>query len=458
MDGGDSVLTQTRPAYYNALRYADYCGLSSDDKSTIRANNGDRFYEIDTAIIYRYNKDSNEWIAQPDDTEAIDTGIPPMTSETAGYFLSNDGEVTHWQEFASADFIIHLTENNDDTYTSDKTWVQVKAALDSKENMAVSIGNGDSRLPLMVAQIADNGDATFTFGYTQVRVGGQIISSRCINYTHIDNVDVWVDGDIEADMSLYLPLDGGELYGALTLPGNPTNDNHAANKQYVDAGISKCVQLRAANSGQLKAYVQNGDKQDALIVTNSAYPLCLVRYTSGGQVDTNTPSSNNHAANKKYVDDAIANTKQYADNSVLNKLSTTGGAISGNLMIGGDLSVTGSMSVLESPVNGVDVANRGYVDSCLADVVRKNSVAVAGNSSVNVTLSNGVYLFATADNLHGGLVCVAVYDDGETITGLVNLNGWKCDRISSGKGVNLTNTASLDMAVYITSIGEGTYM
>ena len=48
------MITQTRPAYYDAPRYAEYCGLSTDDKSTISANNADRFYELDTSKQYIY--------------------------------------------------------------------------------------------------------------------------------------------------------------------------------------------------------------------------------------------------------------------------------------------------------------------------------------------------------------------------------------------------------------------
>lgn len=62
-----------------------------------------------------------------------------------------------------------------------------------------------------------------------------------------------------------------------------------------------------------------------------------------------------------------------------------------------------------------------------------------------------------SDDMHGGLVFVSVYPSGETINGLVNLNNWKCERINSGSGVTLTNSAASAMTVYITSIGEGTY-
>ena len=62
-----------------------------------------------------------------------------------------------------------------------------------------------------------------------------------------------------------------------------------------------------------------------------------------------TPSDNNHAATKKYVDD--------------NKgLSSTGGNITGDLSIGGKLSVTGVASCTTAPTQGVDLCNKQYVD------------------------------------------------------------------------------------------------
>ena len=636
------MITLERPAYYDSKRYNEYCGLSTDDKTTISAYNGDEFYEINTGKYYKYNQVSSEWVEQPEDTAAIDTGLPPITNETSGHFLSNDGNVTHWREFASADFIIILTESleQDGVYTADKTWVEIKDAFDAKENIAVSVGNGNTRLPLMVAEITDNGDAGFTFGHTKVQTGGQIVATRMIQYSHSSSGDMWSDADTEADLSAYLPLEGGTMNGPLFLSGDPTNDSHAAtkkyvdsrtlevvfrqhesagvttttdigeitnailnkrlvyatldgdtynvsassaaevsfsrvdaereelttisysstshawtkrtnkylpttggtmlgsinmgenaitnvqkihvdgtapiyigptieqgvsaprlvgstsgeaafvkassqseyvpvavgtptlldhavnlrqltqevladaptadgciaNKKYVDDCVAQKVPLVSAKPGELKAYLQNGTKPDVCLVSDAGGAQCIARYTSGGHlIDTHAPTGDNQLANKKYVDDKLA---AYSN-------------VSGSLQIAGDLTVNGSAAVIKAPVNNVDIPNKGYVDtqinSAVADTVRKQSVEVGANSSVNVTLSNGVYLVTTSDNAHGGLTCVAVYPDGETITGLVNLNGWKCEKITNGKGINLTNVVGTSMTVYITLIGEGTY-
>ena len=623
------MITLTRPAYYDNYRYAQYCGLEKDDKSTISASNGDEYYEIDTAKFYRYNEASNEWIEQPSDAAPIDTGLPPMTSETTGHFLSNDGSVTKWQPVASKNFVIHLTEQEDDTYISDKTWMQIKAAFDASENLVVRLDG--SEMPLMNASVANNGNATLVFGYTEIKEQEGNVVTRAINYLHQDDSDIWrdsvaageyvsksgstmtgplrlanapiyeneaiskkyadervlkveftqgSDGIIRADkemseidaayidgkmvigslrediyvltnssgmacifsnvsgtISSYIEYtegawllrtktlfttDGGKMNGNIDMDGRailkaqkihidgqanlylgstieqagtqgvrltstttgeaaflkpdkqnvyapvavgtPTANNHAvtigyltndiladapasngciSNKKYVDDQVATRVPLQSANQGQIKAYVQNGSKPDVCLVSDGGMALCLARYTAKGHlIDQTAPTENNHLTNKQYVD---------------TKVAQTGGNISGDLMVGGSLTINGIGSMMGTPTQDVDLVNKGYLDSSISDVVRKSSVTVGANSSVNVSLSNGAYLLTVSDDMHGGLVFVSVYPSGETINGLVNLNNWKCERINSGSGVTLTNSAAFAMTVYITSIGEGTY-
>ena len=624
------MITLTRPAYYSNFRNNQYCGLSTDDKSTISVSNGDEYYEIDTAKFFRYNEASHEWIEQPDDTTAIDTGLPPITSETMGHFLSNDGSVTKWQSIASKNFVIGLTEDVDNgTYTADKTWVEIKTAYDESQNLVIRLDG--SEMPLMNASMANDGSATLVFGYTEIKEQEGNVVTRAINYLHQDDVDIWrdsvasgeyvsksgstmtgplrlvdtptyeneaiskkyadervlkvafsrgSDGTIHADTEMpdidTAYIDGKMVIGSLNedvyvltnitatacvfsnvsgttssyieyadgawslrtktlyttsggkmdgnidmngrniinaqkihidgqanlylgstiekdgtqgvrltsttageaaflkpdkqnvyapvVVGTPTANNHAvtigyltndiladapasdgciSNKKYVDDQVATRVPLATANQGQIKAYVQNGSKPDVCLVSDGGMALCLARYTAKGHlIDQTAPTENNHLANKQYVD---------------TKVAQTGGNISGDLMVGGSLTINGIGSMMGTPTQNVDLVNKGYLDSSMSDVVRKSSVTVGANSSVNVSLSNGAYLLTVSDDMHGGLVFVSVYPSGETINGLVNLNNWKCERISSGSGVTLTNSAASAMTVYITSIGEGTY-
>lgn len=587
------MITLERPAYFANNRYAEYCGLSTDDKSTIDAYNADMFYEIDTAKYYRYNEASEEWIEQPIQTTAVDIGIPPITAETTGHFLSNDGSVTHWQTIGSKNFVIQLTEHTaQDTYTADKTWVEIKAAYDAKQNIVVRVDS--SELQLMSAQFADNGNkAGFTFGYTEVQTGGQRVSTRAIQYSHNEDGDNWSGADHEADLSGYLPLEGGIMNGALTLAGEPQGDSHAATKKYVDsrtlevvfvqhstAGLTTAIEIQEITNAILNkrfvyatldgdtynvsassaadvsfSHVDTDRKQIDTIYydstshtwskqTNNYLPTSggvmsgninmgenaitnvqkihvdgvapiyigstvesgatnaarLTGVAGGGAafVKANTqgdyatvsvgmPTQLSHAINMGYLaQDVIADqptqahqiaNKEYVDSCTskcVKAVDSPNGVLKAYLQNGArqDVCVVSDSGLISSiarytakghlidqnaPTENNHLTNKQYVDASLSDVVRKTKVTVSGNSSVNVPLSNGVYLLTVSDNGHGGLVCVSVYPDGVTISGIVNLNGWSCTRTQGENSVTLKNVATSNMDVYIMSIGEGNY-
>ena len=417
-----------------------------------------------------------------------------------------------------AKFIINLTEDvGNGTYTADKTWEQIKAAYESNKILAVHIKS--SELPLMNGQIAESGDAGFTFGYTNIILGGNTVSTRAIHYLHNADGDKWEDADKSGE---YLLVNGGAMLGPLTLAsspvneheaadkayvdgrvfkvtftrdqvaglnadktteeinsaitdnkvvigvigadeyrlayhgadgiifsgisgsistnimyvqnawtqttetmlptkggtmsgnldmnnnsitnvqkihvdgtaplyigstieasgtsgtrltgttagaaafvkadkqtdyvpvfvGTPTDNSHSANKKYVDDAVAGRLPIVSAQTGQLKAYLQNGNTPDVCLVSDNGATSSIARYTAAGQVVVNpAPTANNHVANKKYVDDVAAK-----------ELPLTGGTISGNLMVGGNLSVSGTMSALKAPTNDVDVCNKAYVD------------------------------------------------------------------------------------------------
>lgn len=288
------MITLTRPSYYDAPRYAQYCGLSTDDKSTILASNGDEYYEIDTAKFYRYNEASDEWIEQPSDTTAVDTGLPPITSETSGHFLSNDGSVTHWQELASTDFIITLTDNQDGTYAANKTYVEIKAAFDAKENIAVSIGNGDTRLPLMSAEIADNGDAGFTFGYTKVTTDGQLVSTCGVNYYHTaDHVnDAWTDID---QVGEYLKTGGGVMSGNLSMGANNITDVQE-------------IQVNPQNPVYIGSVIHSAGASGVRVTATTNGELAVVAPDSQASyrpINVGNPTADNHAVTLAYLTEGL---------------------------------------------------------------------------------------------------------------------------------------------------------
>lgn len=173
---------------------------------------------------------------------------------------------------------------------------------------------------------------------------GSTVESSGTNGTRLTGTTSGEAAFVKADKQVeYVPV----------FVGDPTNNNHSANKKYVDDAVAGRLPIVSAQTGQLKAYLQNGSNPDVCLVSDNGSVSSITRYNGAGQIVVNpAPTANNHVANKKYVDDIAAK-----------ELPLTGGTISGNLMVGGDMSVSGTMSALKAPVSDVDVCNKAYVDS-----------------------------------------------------------------------------------------------
>lgn len=374
------MITLTRPAYYSNFRNNQYCGLEKDDKSTISASNGDEYYEIDTAKLYIYNEVSNEWILQPDDTTAIDTGLPPMTSETVGHFLSNDGSVTKWQPVASKNFVINLTEQNaGQSYTADKTWVQIKAAFDASENLVVRL-NG-SEMPLMSASMADNGNATLTFGYTELNDNDGNLVTRHIEYLHQGDEDTWTDVVYTGE---FIKRAGDKMVGILRVQESPTYEDEATSKKYVDARVLKVTFSRHSTAGIVSdvditnidaAYIYGkiviGELSgDIYVLTYSSATSCVFSNVSGTTSSTITYGENVWTQSTKTL------------------FTTDGGKMSGNIDMDGRAILNAQKIHIDGQANlylGAVVEKSGTTGARLTGVVGGGAAFVKPDKSAEYT-------------------------------------------------------------------------
>lgn len=219
----------------------------------------------------------------------VDSGIPAMSGETSDKFLSNDGVNPVWASLPDIDqtppqFLITLTERGDGAvYTADKTYNQIKAAYDAGHPLVVVVDNG--RLPMMNGEINGNG-AGFTFGYTDVRANGELISTRAIHYLHTETDDLWADADMSAE---YIQTTGGTITGRLFLANDPATEGEAATKAYVDDRHLGVIFMRDAVAG-LNPDISTAEIQEAIvdgktviaILDNNEYPM--VYYNNGSIV------------------------------------------------------------------------------------------------------------------------------------------------------------------------------
>lgn len=237
-----------------------------------------------------------------------DSGVTPIKG--VDYFT--DSEISEIENKASQNtaLVINLTENvNNGTYTADKTYSQIKQAFDNNKRLLVMVNStSEAQLPLLIAEFANNGDAGLTFGYTEVRTNGDFIVTRSIHLSHTEDtgLDVWEEKTLSEQ---YLKTTGGEITGNLEVTGTLQLGNNInmgsnsilnAQKIHVDGDapiyIGHVVETTDTNKPRLTGIVNTNEA--AFVKSGSQNEYVPVRVAE--------PTSNDQAANKKYVDAKIA--------------------------------------------------------------------------------------------------------------------------------------------------------
>ena len=205
----------------------------------------------------------------------------------------------------------------------------------------------------------------------------------------LDDVIVLTPGDITNPDTVFVRKAGDTMTGALTLPGAPTADLHAATKKYVDDHIPDTTD-----------FVQRGG--DTML---------------GELVLFGDPTVALGAAPKQYVDQAEADAVTAA----------TAAAAAESVSLSGD-TMTGPLILSGAPATGLGAATKDYVDT--ADEAR---VAVAGDTMTGQLVLFGdpntalgaapkQYVDAQAAAAQAAAEAESVSISGDTMTGPLLLN------------------------------------
>jgi hypothetical protein len=193
-----------------------------------------------------------------------------------------------------------------------------------------------------------------------------------------------------------LPLSGGTLTGALTLPTAPTIPSQAANKGYVDQQLGGALPLVGGSmtgilslSGAPQRPFDSATKAYVDGIAAGALP------TSGGSL------SGNLVLNADPTISMQASTKHYVDL----KLARTGDTLSGVLALAGD------------PVSALQAATKNYVDTQVSAALPKAGGTLLGS------------LYLASDPTSNAQAATKQYADqrvlrsGDTLTGALVLGG-----------------------------------
>lgn len=273
------MITLIRPAYYAIDRVAEYCGLSTDDKSTIDAHNADEFYEIDTGTSYKYDAVSAAWMVQSvggggvgnrggGDFKADGTvsmtgnlnlggnaifGVKSISNTDSGMAIESEVDMNNHKITG----LLDPTDNQDAAtkkYVDDHSVLgadgKVDSDLDMNEHGIVNAHriSTDGPAPLYIGATieaagttaprltgATDGSAAFVKADTQneyipVSVGAPTAASHAVTKEYSD-------GKTNALQASAILKSGGKMVGKLKLTAAPTEADDAVDKEYVDAII-----------------------------------------------------------------------------------------------------------------------------------------------------------------------------------------------------------------------------
>lgn len=165
--------------------------------------------------------------------------------------------------------------------------------------------------------------------------------------------------------------------------GSPSESYDAANKYYVDNKVNDIKKLNQdeLNSkvkkftdvvGYSRAYVNGKDGIDSGVrISPDLIGSTIVLRDENGRASFSDPSADSNAATKRYV-----------DTEANKRISKSGGTITGDLIIGGNLTVKGENTVVDSTT--LKVADK------LIEVAKNNSAPLTSPAGIVVPKYDGV--------------------------------------------------------------------
>ena len=386
------MLTLGRAAYQKEQRYAEYAGLSTDDKLNndiiVNPRNGDIFKEIDTGNVFKYNEESGQWVQQP----STGGGGSQTTGVTS--FNGRTGAVTP----AATDYppdLIGAVNKSGDTMTGnlDMGGNQIRGVLSMVANG--STGNAG-------VQFASNGN------FTNIVCG--VSTSASFSANAVDFYNHNLDRVNSINMTSESTIEDANYIGGNVEENNRTAiDFTTENAVGIWAQGTKQVNIDANgvnvngnNITGVNAIVAEGSTVDNIMFeSNGAIVGILCEGTRSATFTANAIDAYNHtitrvgeplndtdAARKVDVDTVATTVNEIIDGTeVLPYLSEDGGTLSGPLNMG-----TNKITMGGTPTETTDVTNKGYVDGVVKVVSDEVDGILAGTTPVAMPVATETHV------------------------------------------------------------------
>lgn len=332
-------------------RYKIKCGLDQEKITSVSIEEINDMYTLaDNANILGINN-TTEFIPEQD--------YQPATKK----YVDNSTE--------GLKMAITLTENGDGTYTSDKTYDQIRAVYEANGVLIACVGN--SQLPLMNGEVGSDGGFGLTFGYTIIKSEGQVVSTRSIHYFHTSTQESWTEMDLNGE---YL----SNVFFDITLTKDTTagllsNKTTAEIKEAVASGLTvraiynkSLIPLTFMSDNTLIFTLISDSQSVTITCDNDVWTETVTKLLplSGGAMNGNIDMSGNGILNvqKIHVDgEAPIYLGSTIETGVTNASRITGIAGGGAAVVRANTQNTYDPLFIAEPTNINHAATKGYVDS-----------------------------------------------------------------------------------------------
>lgn len=325
------------------------------------------------------------------------------------------------------------TELEGDINTLQQTVENQAETINTLNQQVTNITGGDAELPYL-KNTGDSGTGVYDFTGATVNAADPVDNSNVATKHYVDQkvasaggaggVVSYTQGDgitISPENEISLSIDSAGANG-LKVGANGLGLDLATGTTSGAMAASDKIAI-ASNTTEITNIKDGTTELPYLKETNPTYEGTLIGgdATFTGSVQISTPDQDNEAANKGYVDTALAEAKSYTDNAVsgiasdetiqqiqsdieniedgttvLPYLSSAGGTVTGPIKYG------------TSPKDTSDLANKAYVDA-----IHVQAVADAKN-----------YTDSEITNLENGTTELPyIKNNGDTVTGSYDLTG-----------------------------------
>lgn len=290
---------------------------------------------------------------------------------------------------------INLTENGDGTYNADKTYEQIKAVYESNGVLIACVGN--SQLPLMNGEIGSDGGFGLTFGYTIIKSGGQVVSTRSIHYLHTSTQESWTEMDLNGE---YL----SNVFFDITLTKDETagllsNKTTAEIKEAIASGLTvraiynkSLIPLTFISNNTLIFTMMSDSQSVTITCDNDVWTETITKLLplSGGAMDGNINMSGNSLLNvqKIHVDgEAPVYMGSTIETGATNASRITGIAGGGVAIVRANTQSTYDPLFIADPTNANHAATKNYVDNKLTSIQGYDATKTQVLKNINGTLT-----------------------------------------------------------------------